>query len=252
MWSSQHAKETPQAVAGQQFFLILFFLRHHLSGRPGQSDRSLPPYPLLSYSSTRPMGLCPERHRRFHFLSRPRSASWTCLVFSKTTTTARVVNQDSSRSCALHIISGVAVVDSSHNVYYELGAYTPAASSASPCGVSSNLSSLNAGSFHWFLPTCLLVVLQILLACTFVTSRSLCTQGPVTWEARHGLSRAHSGSVSKWLDCAWGDTTSARSVWHAPPCTIPSFVLVASVCSIGEVCSLTSCFSGFYSRLKCC
>ena len=30
--------------------------------------------------------------------------------------------------------------------------------SASPCGVSSNLSSLNARSSHWFLPTCLLGV----------------------------------------------------------------------------------------------
>ena len=55
-------------------------------------------------------------------------------------------------------------------------------SSASPCGVSSNLSSLNARSSHWFLPMCLLVVLEKLLTCTFVTSHSLWTRGPVTRE----------------------------------------------------------------------
>ena len=36
-------------------------------------------------------------------------------------------------------------------------------SSASPCGVSSSFSCLSARSFHWFLPTCLLGVLKIML-----------------------------------------------------------------------------------------
>ena len=52
------------------------------------------------------------------------------------------------------------------------------------------------------LPTCLLEVLKILLTHTFSSSHSLCTPDPDMWEARHGSSRAPSGSVSKWLESA--------------------------------------------------
>ena len=57
----------------------------------------------------------------------------------------------------------------------------------------------------------------------FWSSHSLCTPGRVMREARHGSSGAPSGSVSKWLESACGDTTSTRFVWHAPPSILPSF-----------------------------
>ena len=99
---------------------------------------------------------------------------------------------------------------------------------SAPCQLGSrshsgSLSCLNARSVHWFLPTCLLAVLKILLSCTFQDRHSLWTRGP----ARRGFSRARSGFVSK---CAGGDATSARFVWHAPPWTITSFL---HVCSTG-------------------
>ena len=47
---------------------------------------------------------------------------------------------------------------SSEHTRRQLG--SKSSSSASPCGVSSHLSSLNARSSHWLLPTCLLVVLK--------------------------------------------------------------------------------------------
>ena len=88
-------------------------------------------------------------------------------------------------------------------------------SSSSPCGVSSHLIYLNARSFHWFLPTCLLGVLKILLMCTFVSS-------PFTMDSRPSQvgGSALSLSCGFWIGlqtAARGDTTSARSVWHAPP-----------------------------------
>ena len=59
-------------------------------------------------------------------------------------------------------------------------------------------------------------VLKILLTRTCWSSHSLWTRGPAMWEARRGFSHARSGSVSKWPECAWGDATLARFVWHAP------------------------------------
>ena len=69
-------------------------------------------------------------------------------------------------------------------------------------GVSSSLGSLNARSFHWFPPSCLLGVLKILLTCTFQSRHSLWTRGPATREAQRGFSRARSGFVSNWPECA--------------------------------------------------
>ena len=43
---------------------------------------------------------------------------------------------------------------------------------------------------------------EVLLTCTCLSRHSLWTRGPATWEARRGFSRARSGSVSKWLECA--------------------------------------------------
>ena len=86
------------------------------------------------------------------------------------------------------------------NTRQQLG--SKSSSSASPCGVSSSLSCLNARSSHWFLPSCLLGALKILLTCMFLSSHSLLTRGPGTWEARRGFSCARSGFVSKWLECA--------------------------------------------------
>ena len=64
--------------------------------------------------------------------------------------------------------------------------------SASHCGVNSNLSSLNARSSHWFLPTCLLMVHKVLLKYTFGTSHSLWTGGP-----------SHVGGSVWFLSCAF-------------------------------------------------
>ena len=49
---------------------------------------------------------------------------------------------------------------------------------SAPCQLGSrshfgSLSCLNARSFHWFLPTCLLAVLKILLSCTFQDSTAI-------------------------------------------------------------------------------
>ena len=60
---------------------------------------------------------------------------------------------------------------------------------SAPCQLGSrshfgSLSCLNARSVHWFLPTCLLAVLKILLSCTFQDRHSLWTRGP----ARRGFS----------------------------------------------------------------
>ena len=84
-------------------------------------------------------------------------------------------------------------------------------SSASPCGVSC----LRVHSFHWFLPTCLIRVLRILLTCTFQSSHSLRTPDPVLSGHQRVSSRARSGSVSKWPECAWSDAALGRFVWHA-------------------------------------
>ena len=69
-------------------------------------------------------------------------------------------------------------------------------SSASPCGVSSNLSCLNDRSFQWFLPTCLLGAQDI--AGLYVSEQ------PFTMDSRpsHVGGSAWFGSVSKWLECA--------------------------------------------------
>ena len=77
----------------------------------------------------------------------------------------------------------------------------PSLQAASPFGVSS-LSCLIAGSFHWFLSMCLLGMLKILLTRTFQSSHSLWTRGPAMRDAPPGFSRARSGSVFKWLECA--------------------------------------------------
>ena len=64
--------------------------------------------------------------------------------------------------------------------------------SASLCGVSKNLSSLNARSSRWFLPTCLLMVHKVLLKFTFGTSHSF----------RRDSRPCHVGS-SWFLSCAF-------------------------------------------------
>ena len=94
---------------------------------------------------------------------------------------------------------------------------------AAPLPVVSTTTAAPAHSLHWFPPLCLLEVLKILLTHTFSSSHSPCTPDPVMWEARHGSSRAPSGSVSKWLESAGSDTASTRFVWHAPPWILRSF-----------------------------